>query len=148
MNAPHILVTTDRSEESKRAFAPVASLARALKARVTVLFVVHNQTVLVAPASAAMPTLHMNPEEAAKSALTELEPLRAQFAGVAEVSVDVVVGGDVAAAIVKRANELSVDYIAMATHGHSGIKRLLLGSVAEIVVRHATTPVILYPPHD
>jgi nucleotide-binding universal stress UspA family protein len=34
----------------------------------------------------------------------------------------------------------------MATHGRRGIRRLLLGSVAEGVLRHSRVPVILYPP--
>jgi nucleotide-binding universal stress UspA family protein len=53
---------------------------------------------------------------------------------------------DVARAIVTAATERQVDYIAMATHGRSGLRRLLLGSVAEQVVRHAHLPVLLYPP--
>jgi nucleotide-binding universal stress UspA family protein len=34
----------------------------------------------------------------------------------------------------------------MATHGRSGLRRLLLGSVAEAVLRHAHVPVIVFPP--
>jgi nucleotide-binding universal stress UspA family protein len=33
--------------------------------------------------------------------------------------------------------------IAMSTHGRSGVKRFLLGSVAEKIVRHATKPIFL-----
>ncbi len=39
-----------------------------------------------------------------------------------------------------------VDMIAMATHGRSGIQRLLLGSVADRIVRHADAPVLLVRP--
>ena len=40
------------------------------------------------------------------------------------------------------AEELKVDLIVMPTHGNKGIKRMILGSVAERVVREATWPVL------
>lgn len=48
-----------------------------------------------------------------------------------------------AAAIIEAAAREGVDMIAMATHGRSGLSRLLLGSVAEAVVRSARVPVLL-----
>lgn len=51
-----------------------------------------------------------------------------------------VVVGDPAACILEAAGE--VDSIVMATHGRSGMSHLLLGSVAEKVVRHAPVPVL------
>jgi len=47
------------------------------------------------------------------------------------------------AAIVQAVAEYGVDMIAMATHGRSGLSRLVLGSVAEAVVRSARVPVLL-----
>ncbi len=142
----HILLTADFSEESERAFEPVASLAKALNARVTLLHVVQDQVMVVPPAVPTMPVMKMNPEEAASSARDKLEDLRARFAGAREVVVHAVVASDVAKSIVEQAVQLQADFIAMATHGHSGIKRLLLGSTAENVVRHSIVPVMLYPP--
>jgi universal stress protein A len=54
--------------------------------------------------------------------------------------------GDPAEAIVNVADELVVDAIVMATHGHKGFARLLLGSVAERVVREARQPVLTLRP--
>lgn len=146
MDDPNILLTTDLSAESERAFPPVASLARALDARVTLLHVIHDQIQVVPPQSPDMPAMKMEPEEAAKAAEAKLAELEVRFSGAREVAVDCTVADDVAAAIVERAVHHKADYIAMATHGHSGIRRLLLGSTAEKVVRHSTVPVILYPP--
>lgn len=45
--------------------------------------------------------------------------------------------------IVETARELTADLIAMSTHGRSGLGRLLFGSVAEQVLRHADVPVFM-----
>jgi nucleotide-binding universal stress UspA family protein len=50
-----------------------------------------------------------------------------------------------ALAILDAVSKRAADAIAMTTRGQSGIKRLLLGSVANKVVRGATTPVLIYP---
>ena len=44
--------------------------------------------------------------------------------------------------ITKAAKELNIDLIILATHGHTGIKHVVLGSTAENVVRHAPCPVL------
>ena len=50
--------------------------------------------------------------------------------------------GDPASVIVTVAEELNVDLIVMPTHGHKGIERMILGSVAERVAREARRPVL------
>jgi nucleotide-binding universal stress UspA family protein len=52
--------------------------------------------------------------------------------------------GDAAAEIVAAARECEPDLIAMTTHGRSGLKRLLFGSVAEAVLRNAPVPVLFH----
>jgi universal stress protein A len=54
--------------------------------------------------------------------------------------------GDPAEVIVRVAIELMLNIIVMATHGHKGFARLLLGSVAERVVREARPPVLTLRP--
>jgi nucleotide-binding universal stress UspA family protein len=51
-----------------------------------------------------------------------------------------------ATAILQAAERLAVDAIVMASHGHGGVKRALLGSVAEHVVRDGRRPVTVVPP--
>jgi nucleotide-binding universal stress UspA family protein len=58
----------------------------------------------------------------------------------ANVETDTVVGRP-ASAIVEYADEEGVDHIVMGSHGRSGVSRILLGSVAESVVRKAPVPV-------
>jgi universal stress protein A len=54
--------------------------------------------------------------------------------------------GDPVAAILDAAEERRADLIVLATHGRTGIKRLLIGSVAEKVVRHSSCPVFIVKP--
>jgi len=61
----------------------------------------------------------------------------------AEVACSAIVRvGDPADAIIATANELDVDLIVMATHARSGIDRIVLGSVAESVLRRTNRPVL------
>lgn len=55
--------------------------------------------------------------------------------------------GRPAEAILDTAESQGVDLIAMATHGYGGIRRFLMGSVTDRVVRHAHTPVLVVRPH-
>ncbi len=52
--------------------------------------------------------------------------------------------GDPAHAIVRLAKDEEVDMIVMGTHGRSGLSRMLMGSVAEAIVRRAECPVLTY----
>ncbi|MBV8453594.1 MAG: universal stress protein [Deltaproteobacteria bacterium] len=54
--------------------------------------------------------------------------------------------GDPAALTIRLADELGVDLIVMATHGHKGLVRIVLGSVAERVLRDARCPVLTLRP--
>ena len=56
--------------------------------------------------------------------------------------------GDPAQRIVQYANEEAVSLVAMATHGRSGLSRLVMGSVAERVLRGASVPVLLLRPEN
>ncbi|MBN8587985.1 MAG: universal stress protein [Rhodothermia bacterium] len=54
---------------------------------------------------------------------------------------------DVANALIRYANEMEIDLVVMGTHGRKGISRLLMGSVAEKVVREANCPVLTVRPN-
>ncbi len=55
-------------------------------------------------------------------------------------------GGDTAAEVARVAREGDFDLVVMGTHGRRGIRRLVLGSVAELVVRSAPCPVLVIRP--
>lgn len=67
------------------------------------------------------------------------------FEGVAPFEL-IIRAGDPAAEIVHAAKELRVDLVVMATHGRTGLDHMLLGSVAERVVRECRKPVLTVRP--
>lgn len=76
---------------------------------------------------------------------SELRYLQAQAGTAGRKARVEVITGDPVSQITTRAHELGVDLIVMGTHGRTGLPRLLMGSVAEGVLRQATCPVLLVP---
>jgi len=132
-----ILVPLDESPASEAIVRVAEALARAHGAELILLRAVRPAA---GPGSAALGS-DVDPVAEAASYLKRLsETLRA--GGLARVRWDVRRGAAEQAITTAAARE-RVDLIAMTTHGRGGIGRLLLGSVAESVVRSAPAPVLL-----
>jgi len=135
-----VLVPIDRSEQAEAAAAfavenfPDATL---------VLLHVINPAEAGYSAQASVPSFseewYEEKRAEAGDRFGELEAL-AREGGVETVERVVEVGRPTKA-IVEYADEHDIDQIVMGSHGRSGMSRILLGSVAEIVVRRATVPV-------
>ena len=74
------------------------------------------------------------------------EIARTRLPGVRAV-IDVEGSEHTARAIVERAKRIGASFIAMGTHGRTGLAHVLMGSVAEAVVRHAEVPVLVVGPN-
>ena len=81
-------------------------------------------------------------------ARSKLQELSAGIEGAQDVRVEVIVGQDPGKETVSWAKSNGVDLIAMCTHGRTGWRRLVLGSVAESILRHAPVPVIVFPANE
>jgi nucleotide-binding universal stress UspA family protein len=131
-----ILFPTDFSERSEWAFRLACSLARDHGARLIVLHVLAPpQTV----AFEAMPMLPAHPPGHREELETRLRTLKAPAGVAVEYRLE---EGFAATEIVALAAASSADLIVMGTHGRTGLGRLLLGSVAEQVLRKAKCPVL------
>ena len=88
-------------------------------------------------------------QEAVNEADVEARGVAVEVAGILGVSTDdiVVLRGDPAAAIVHHAAEVGASAIVIGTRGRGGIKRAVLGSVSDHVIRHAPCPVIVATAH-
>jgi len=148
MNIRKILLATDLSEESERPYAWLADLARSTGAKITLLNVVED---LVVPAHGAplAPPLHpIDNAERIKHAREELKEHAAKLGAGVDVSCAVIEGSPVSNTIADYAAKEGFDLLTIASHGRGGFKRMLLGSVAETLLRHATIPVIVFPRGD
>ena len=145
MQFRHILAPTDFSEYSKKAVASALELATQFGARLTILHVVEPPPYPVegyVPPSVSTTFL----EDLERQATQDL----AQFVPEAETSglavARLVVVGTPYRKIIETAEAQQVDLIVMATAGRTGFSHLLLGSIAERVVRTATCPVLTIRP--
>lgn len=132
---------TDFSEPARLAMLEAAELARRLEGD---LELVHVHTL---PTAAGM-EMAVSPDDVDATVLVELEKTMAmwrseagQLAGRAVRST--VLLGDAAGEIVRLARERAFDLIVVGTHGRRGLKRMVLGSVAERVVREAPCAVLV-----
>ncbi len=144
MTATNFLVPVDFSEYSDHAVQYAAELARALGARLTLLHVIHELPVGVGDWAAGLPESYLGDLEA--DVQQSLESAREQVKA-AGVDADIVmVHGIPFQSIIDVARDRQADLIVMGTHGRTGLKHVLLGSVAERVVRHAPCPVLVVRP--
>ncbi len=142
----HIVLLTDFSEAAARAYAPVAALADLLGARITLLHVVESAAVIPHGAPLAVPLPSPEASERAAEARTRLLDARNAFPSDCDVKTALATGPDIAAAVAEFARAHEADFLALASHGRSGLRRVVMGSVAEAVLRRAQTPVLVYPP--
>jgi nucleotide-binding universal stress UspA family protein len=63
------------------------------------------------------------------------------------VETELMTGEDIAHRIQRAAQEFNADLVVLGTHGRRGVRRLMLGSVAEHILRIATCPVLLISRH-
>ena len=145
-----ILLPTDFSGCANYAVAYAAAIARAAKARIICIYVLEPMVPTVGYTGLADPLpiaeISEQLEDSAERELPQVvhsEELRGL-----EVE-EVITHGDAAAEIVRVAAEREVDLIVISSHGRTGFGRMIFGSTAEAVVRHARCPVLVVkPPAD
>lgn len=130
-----ILHATDFSERSACAFRVACSLARDYRAKLVVLHALPTP-VIGYPEGIVL----AQPEELRAEARTKLQQLQPCDPAISMERL--LSDGDPTTAIVEAAKERHCDLIVMGTHGWSGLTRLLMGSVAEGVLRRAPCPVL------
>jgi nucleotide-binding universal stress UspA family protein len=141
----HILVTLDGSPESREILPFAQALAAVSGARVSLLRVLPPHFPLASPF--ASHSSHgfqgLKEEESAALGALEREAAGLRDQGI-DVGIEVLSGAHPAEGILEFAEARDVDVVAMATHGRGGVARLILGSVADKVVRGGSVPVLLH----
>ena len=131
-----ILVPLDGSAESESALGVAADLARRSGAA---LHLVRVATTL--PEPEAPPG---GPEGAPRQVVVHyLEAAAASVARSGLVAGQHAVSGEIVPELLREAERVAADLVVMSTHGRTGFRRAVLGSIADGVARHAPTPVLL-----
>ncbi|MFQ5816272.1 MAG: universal stress protein [Candidatus Hydrothermarchaeaceae archaeon] len=132
-----ILLPTDGSAFSERAADYAIGIAKNFKATLMAVHVVE----MSAPKQLDVTSLE---PEAARRAGTCFESIMEKAADASiDVETKVLISRSIGEALLEEIEEGNYDLVVMGSHGLSGVKKFLLGSVSEAVVHHTTKPVLL-----
>ncbi len=141
----HILVATDGSDTSERALREALQLAKNQQARLRVVYVVDEASIFsdtefvdrTAIERAWIHKGHAILEQAQNAAKAEGVSIETKMLETESL------GEKVAHAIVEEARHWPADLIVVGTHGRKGLRHLLVGSIAEGVIRDSPVPILL-----
>jgi nucleotide-binding universal stress UspA family protein len=137
-----ILVPIDFSGPSLHALEYAVDLAKSVKAELSVCFVVEPIYYAVPDISGEGMAMAALMDDQRRSAVAQLAELQRRYAKRGVKLATSVVTGVASEAIGSVAKKVKTDLIVIATHGRTGLSHLLMGSVAERVVRTAPCPVL------
>lgn len=139
-----VLVPVDFSDCSISGLKYAALLARRFNARLELLHVIYQYTELFHTnrAAAAMPSLIESARVSAKEEMGRLRQLDFMDGISCETEIHV---GAVIDEICRQSVDANIDLIVASTHGHTGFKHAMLGSVTEHIMRYAACPVLIIP---
>jgi nucleotide-binding universal stress UspA family protein len=136
-----IVVPTDFSEQSLTALDYAVGLANSYDARLKVVFVNEPGLKIADMAWVGVDERSMNEQQSAEARRSiekiVLDRIPVDLPADAEI-----LHGEAVGRIIEYASDVNADLIVMATHGRTGLSHVLLGSVAEQVVRKAPCPVL------
>ena len=140
-----ILCPIDFSDYSRRALEHAIAIARWYEATVTALHVFSPAPVAAfGPGPVIFEPIVLTPVD--RDQLLADTKAFAETEGAAGITIEAAVReGNTAGEILEQAISMKADFLVIATHGRSGFERLLLGSVAEKVLRKANCPVMTVP---
>ena len=143
-----LLVSLDLSKDSQVILEPVIRLAQVTQAHVTLVHVIEP---VVGAVSLGMPFAAPIPVELFEEQRSTAQRKLDRIADVLRdrglsVSARLVDAANAAVGLLEKLEDKRYDLIAMTTHGRGGVRRLLLGSVADKVIRGAAKPVLVVRP--
>jgi len=135
-----ILAAVDFSPHTETVVDAAVTFAKRFGAKIRLVHAYDIPIPLMSPYEVAIPEPYL--EETRRIAAEKLAKLVDRVAGQGVAVDSILTEVPAASAIVRAAEETKADLIVIGTRGHTGIKHLLLGSVAERTVRHAPCPVL------
>lgn len=139
----HLLVPLDGSSCAEQVLPVAARLARTSQGTITLLRVVDLAHDAISYGIGAPYISQHIIEDEISNARSYLERWRHESSLAGTVVQTRVVSGNPAVAIIAQADEPPIDLVIISSHGYTGMKRWMLGSVAEKVARHSLAPVLI-----
>ena len=142
-----IVVAVDFSNATSGVLEMACSLAKAFGAGLRLFHVVEPEPSYTAYGFTPdeFPALHAYQEEAKRRAAAKLEELLAKVSPDLTDATTQIAEGSPLHALLDYVKESGADFVVLGSHGHGVIASLLLGSVAEGMVRKATVPTLIVP---
>ena len=138
-----ILVPVDGSATSVRGLEEAIGFAKATGATLDLAHVVDEFVIAAGEAPEAWQELSQVLRESGEKVLADAEAIVRKHNVPFTSELLKATGGGAAGAIIHQAKKLSTDLIVMGTHGRRGLRRLTLGSDAEMVLRSSPVPVLM-----
>ena len=142
MKITTILVPTDFSADAEKALSTAVDIAKLVEARIVIL---HAYYVNI-PMVSTLDSVHTLPQnfydELRYQAMVKVENVAKELTAEGIEAAGVALSEPASVAIVAQAESLPADLIVMGTRGLTGLKHVVLGSVADRVVRMAPCPVM------
>jgi nucleotide-binding universal stress UspA family protein len=141
----HILIPLDGSDLSRLALPVAEELATKLKAGITLFQMAHVVISYADNGGSSLPVYERLTEEVESRVRAEMIALQAGLKrkGLDATQIVVTVGLNAADEIIEAGKKIDADLVVMSTHGRSGLRRWVFGSVAERVLRHLEIPLLL-----
>lgn len=147
MQIRSILLPTDFSECGNFARSYAASLARKFGASIIAVHVIEPMVPTLGYSGMTEPLPIADIADQLETSAERELPRIAESEDCSGLEIEeVIVHGEAAAEIVRVAKDRNVDLIVLSSHGRTGLGRILFGSTAEAVVRHASCPVLVVKP--
>ena len=138
-----ILVPLDGSRNAEKALPLAHELAHEWKADLWLVHVVSHFPITELPQTEIAP--HAATDcQAEREVHTYLDNLAAHLSGTVQTRV---LFGSLAERLIDAARNWDVSHIVMASHGRTGLSRVVLGSVADALIQHLPYPIIVIPSH-
>jgi nucleotide-binding universal stress UspA family protein len=143
----NIIVAVDFSNATPGVLAMAVSLAKSFGAGLELLHVVEPEPSYTAYGFTPdeFPAMNAFHEEAQRRATVKLEELLATVKAEVPGATSRMTEGSPLHSLLARVKESGADFVVIGSHGHGVIASLLLGSVAEGMVRKATVPTLVVP---
>jgi nucleotide-binding universal stress UspA family protein len=139
-----ILVAVDGSAAAARGLREAVRLAKAQGAQLCILHVINDFDAYAYTEGAGFGAAALAPlREAGRRILAKAQALAERHAVKSKGVLREITSGPAAGLIVREAKKQGAELIVLGTHGRRGVRRLVLGSDAEQVVRSASVPVLL-----